>query len=109
MKKTIFSLALGTFGLGMAEFGIMGVLPEIAHDVGVSIPVAGNMIAWYAFGVVIGAPVMVSRGALYCREYLVYLFFQLFHAGDRAAGVRLPAWRLFRRRGDYSVEGGAAG
>ena len=58
MKKTIFSLALGTFGLGMAEFGIMGVLPEIAHDVGVSIPVAGNMIAWYAFGVVIGAPVM---------------------------------------------------
>ena len=32
MKKTIFSLALGTFGLGMAEFGIMGVLPDMAHD-----------------------------------------------------------------------------
>ncbi|HHG8771523.1 TPA: MFS transporter AraJ [Raoultella planticola] len=58
MKKTIFSLALGTFGLGMAEFGIMGVLPEIAHDVGISIPAAGNMISYYAFGVVIGAPVM---------------------------------------------------
>ncbi|MGY8152372.1 MFS transporter AraJ, partial [Klebsiella pneumoniae] len=56
MKKTIFSLALGTFGLGMAEFGIMGVLPDMAHDVGISIPAAGNMIAWYAFGVVIGAP-----------------------------------------------------
>ena len=55
MKKTIFSLALGTFGLGMAEFGIMGVLPDMAHDVGISIPAAGNMIAWYAFGVVIGA------------------------------------------------------
>ncbi len=49
MKKTIFSLALGTFGLGMAEFGIMGVLPDMAHDVGISIPAAGNMIAWYAF------------------------------------------------------------
>lgn len=58
MKKTIFSLALGTFGLGMAEFGIMGVLPEIARDVGISIPAAGNMISWYALGVVIGAPVM---------------------------------------------------
>lgn len=46
MKKTIFALALGTFGLGMAEFGIMGVLPELAHDVGISIPVAGNMISW---------------------------------------------------------------
>ncbi len=34
----------------MAEFGIMGVLPDMAHDVGISIP-AGNMIAWYAFGV----------------------------------------------------------
>lgn len=58
MKKTIFSLALGTFGLGMAEFGIMGVLPEIARDVGISIPAAGNMISYYASGVVIGAPVM---------------------------------------------------
>ncbi len=42
----------------MAEFGIMGVLPDMAHDVGISIPAAGNMIAWYAFGVVIGAPIM---------------------------------------------------
>ncbi|MEW5193621.1 MFS transporter AraJ [Klebsiella oxytoca] len=58
MKKTIFSLALGTFGLGMAEFGIMGVLPEIARDVGISVPAAGNMISYYASGVVIGAPVM---------------------------------------------------
>jgi DHA1 family arabinose polymer transporter-like MFS transporter len=38
MKKTIFSLALGTFGLGMAEFGIMGVLTELAHDTGISPP-----------------------------------------------------------------------
>lgn len=57
-EKNDFSLALGTFGLGMAEFGIMGVLPDMAHDVGISIPAAGNMIAWYAFGVVIGAPIM---------------------------------------------------
>jgi DHA1 family arabinose polymer transporter-like MFS transporter len=41
MKKTIFSLALGTFGLGMAEFGIMGVLTELAHDTGISIPRPG--------------------------------------------------------------------
>ncbi|HDS9686342.1 TPA: MFS transporter AraJ [Enterobacter hormaechei subsp. oharae] len=58
MKKTIFSLALGTFGLGMAEFGIMGVLTELAHDTGISIPSAGNMISFYAFGVVIGSPIV---------------------------------------------------
>lgn len=58
MKKTIFSLALGTFGLGMAEFGVMGVLTELAKDTGISIPSAGNMISFYAFGVVIGAPIV---------------------------------------------------
>lgn len=82
MKKTIFSLALGTFGLGMTEFGIMGVLPDMAHDVGISIPAAGNMIAWYAFGVVIGAalqPVFPEIGdavpgwPVYSRQYPVYL------------------------------------
>ncbi len=85
-EKTIFSLALGTFGLGMAEFGIMGVLPDMAHDVGISIPAAGNMIAWYAFGVVIGAhhgaalqPVFPEIGdavpgwPVYSRQYPVYL------------------------------------
>ncbi|AGN84153.1 MFS transporter AraJ [Enterobacter sp. R4-368] len=58
MKKTVFSLALATFGLGMAEFGIMGVLTELANNVGISIPSAGHMISAYAFGVVIGAPIM---------------------------------------------------
>lgn len=58
MKKTVFSLALGTFGLGMAEFGIMGVLTELAHDTDISIPSAGSMISYYAFGVVIGAPII---------------------------------------------------
>ena len=58
MKKTIFSLALGTFGLGMAEFGVMGVLTELAKDTGISVPSAGNMISFYAFGVVIGAPIV---------------------------------------------------
>uniref|UniRef100_UPI00057BD67A MFS transporter AraJ n=1 Tax=Enterobacter sp. Bisph1 TaxID=1274399 RepID=UPI00057BD67A len=58
MKKTVFSLALATFGLGMAEFGLMGVLTELANNVGISIPSAGHMISAYAFGVVIGAPIM---------------------------------------------------
>lgn len=48
MKKVIFSLALGTFGLGMAEFGIMGVLTELARDVGITIPAAGHMISFSA-------------------------------------------------------------
>lgn len=74
MKKTIFSLALGTFGLGMAEFGIMGVLTELAHDSGISIPSAGNMISFYAFGVVIGAPIVaLFSGKFSLKTTLLFL------------------------------------
>ena len=82
MKKTIFSLALGTFGLGMAEFGIMGVLPEIAHDVGISIPAAGNMIAYYAFGVVIGAPVMALFSSRYSLKSVMLFLAALCIIGN---------------------------
>ncbi|MGD8162751.1 MFS transporter AraJ [Pantoea sp. FN0307] len=58
MNKVIISLALGTFGLGMAEFGIMGILTELARDIDIPVSSAGHMISFYALGVVIGAPVI---------------------------------------------------
>ncbi|MCI8904246.1 MAG: MFS transporter AraJ [Enterobacter sp.] len=74
MKKTIFSLALSTFGLGMAEFSIMGVLTELAQDTGISIPSAGNMISFYAFGVVIGAPIVaLFSGKFSLKTTLLFL------------------------------------
>lgn len=82
MKKTIFSLALGTFGLGMAEFGIMGVLPEIAHDVGITIPAVGNMISWYAFGVVFGAPVMALFSSRFSLKSVMLFLVALCVAGN---------------------------
>ncbi|GBE72596.1 MFS transporter [Enterobacter sp. KINAN-G] len=67
-------MALGTFGLGMAEFGIMGVLTELAHDTGISIPSAGNMISFYAFGVVIGAPIVaLFSGKFSLKTTLLFL------------------------------------
>lgn len=63
MKKSLLTLAFGTFGLGIAEFVMMGILPLVARDFGVSIPRAGQLISAYALGVCIGAPltVMVAR------------------------------------------------
>lgn len=43
MKKGLFALALGTFTLGMTEFIIEGILTDVAHDMNVSIPVAGHL------------------------------------------------------------------
>src|SRR5690606_10693894 len=71
MKKVIFALALGTFGLGMAEFSIMGVLTELARDVGISIPAAGHMISYYAFGVVLGAPIIAMIANRYSLKHLL--------------------------------------
>jgi DHA1 family inner membrane transport protein len=52
------ALALGGFALGTGEFASMGLLPNVARDVHVSVPVAGHMISAYALGVVIGAPLL---------------------------------------------------
>lgn len=59
MKKSTIALALGTLGLGMSEFGMMGILPDIANDMKITIPEAGHFISAYALGVVVGAPLLV--------------------------------------------------
>lgn len=61
MRKSLclLPLALGTFGLGMAEFVMMGVLPDVANTMNVSIPKAGNFISYYALGVAFGSILLV--------------------------------------------------
>ncbi len=59
MKKSLLSLSLGGLTIGITEFVMMGILPDIASDLNVSIPVAGYLISAYALGVVIGAPLLV--------------------------------------------------
>lgn len=63
MKKSLIALAFGTLALGMSEFVMMGLLPEIARSLGVSVPQAGRLISAYALGVSCGAPltVLVAR------------------------------------------------
>ena len=61
--KSLLALSLGTLGVCMSEFSIMGILPAIAQSLSVSIPDAGNFISAYALGVCVGAPltVLVAR------------------------------------------------
>lgn len=61
-KKALIALAIGGFGIGMTEFVIMGILPDVAHALQITIPEAGHFIAAYALGVVVGAPVLTSIG-----------------------------------------------
>lgn len=59
----IIALILGGVGIGTTEFIAMGLLPETAGDLGVSIPAGGASIAAYAVGVVVGAPILAVAGA----------------------------------------------
>ncbi|HLR33339.1 MAG TPA: MFS transporter [Fodinibius sp.] len=63
MKKAFLALAMGGFGIGMTEFVIMGILPEIAGGLQITIPQAGHFISAYALGVVIGAPALTAMGS----------------------------------------------
>lgn len=65
MKKSLFALALGGLTIGITEFVMMGLLPDIATNLNVTIPVAGYLISAYALGVVIGAPTLVILGRNY--------------------------------------------
>lgn len=58
-SKCLLPLALGTFGLGMTEFVMMGILPDTAKSMSVSISAAGNFISMYALGVVFGSILLV--------------------------------------------------
>lgn len=62
MKLSLLPLALGGLTIGITEFVMMGLLPDIAHDLNISIPQAGHLISSYAMGVVIGAPLLVIAG-----------------------------------------------
>lgn len=62
MKLSLLPLALGGLTIGITEFVMMGLLPDIAHDLNISIPQAGHLISAYALGVVIGAPLLVIAG-----------------------------------------------
>ncbi|MDU4093982.1 MAG: MFS transporter AraJ [Pantoea sp.] len=86
MNKVIISLALGTFGLGMAEFGIMAILTELAHDRHLPVSSAGHMISFYALGVVIGAPVIAVVSSQFSLKRIMIFLATLCIIGNAAFG-----------------------
>ena len=78
MTKQIFPLALGGLAIGTTEFIIMGLLPDVAKDLGVSIPIAGHLISAYAFGVVVGAPILVALSSKFPPKNILIVYMILF-------------------------------
>ena len=80
MKKPLIALAMGTFGLGMSEFMLMGILPFIAKDFHISIPEAGHFISAYALGVCFGAPAVAVFLRKWPLKRLLYLLVSIMVA-----------------------------
>lgn len=58
MPVALLALAIGGFGIGLTEFVIMGLLPEVADDFAVTETTAGYLISGYALSVAVGAIVL---------------------------------------------------
>ncbi|WP_457029610.1 MFS transporter [Kitasatospora sp. P5_F3] len=82
MPLALVALAVTAFAIGTTEFAAMGLLPEIAGDLGVSIPQAGWLISMYAIGVVIGAPLLTGACARLPRKGVLIGLAGLFTVGN---------------------------
>lgn len=82
MPFPLLVLALSAFAIGTTEFVIMGLLPEVAADLGVSIPGAGWLVTGYALGVAIGAPFMALATARLPRRRALILLMGIFIVGN---------------------------
>lgn len=94
----LLSLAVGAFGIGLTEFLIMGLLPEVAQAMNVTIQEAGYFISAYALGVVVGAPILTIVGrSLPPKKILIFLMviFTIFN-GLSAIAPNSTALIFFR-------------
>lgn len=82
MPLSLLILALSAFAIGTTEFVIMGLLPEVAVDLGVSIPGAGWLVTGYALGVAIGAPFMALATARLPRKAALVALMGVFIVGN---------------------------
>ncbi|SEO06789.1 MFS transporter, DHA1 family, inner membrane transport protein [Actinacidiphila rubida] len=82
MPLALLALAIGAFGIGTTEFVVMGLLPQVSGDFGVSVPTAGLLVTGYALGVVAGAPLMTVLGTKMSRKRMLMLLMGLFIVGN---------------------------
>ncbi len=82
MPLALWALTLSAFAIGTTEFVIVGLVPTIAQDLGVSLPSAGLLVSLYAVGVAIGAPVLTALTGRWPRKTVLLSLMALFVVGN---------------------------
>lgn len=97
MNKGLLALAMGTFALGISEFLMMGILGDLAANLGVSITEAGHFISAYALGVCCGAPALLFSRKMALKKIMLILA-AIITIGNLCASMAPNFWTLFAAR-----------
>ena len=87
MPLALYALTAGAFGIGVTEFVIMGLLPDMGADLGVTLQAAGLLISGYALGVVVGAPVLTVLTRHWPRKTVLLALMAIFTIGNAACAL----------------------
>ena len=93
MPAGLIALALGGFGIGLTEFNIMGLLPEVAADFGVTEAAAGALITGYALAVIVGALGLTAATTRLPRKRVLLGLLVLFIVGN-AVSAAAPTYEV---------------
>jgi DHA1 family inner membrane transport protein len=93
VPRALLALAIGAFGIGTTEFVVLGMLPEIAEGLDVSVSAVGLLISAYAIGVVVGAPTLTALGVRFTPRQTLIGLMVVFVVGN-ALSALAPSYPL---------------
>jgi DHA1 family inner membrane transport protein len=98
VRRALLALAVGGFAIGTGEFVVLGLLPNVASGLDITIPQAGHLVSAYAIGVVVGAPLLTVAFVALPRKGVLVGLMLAFALGNVASAVA-PSydWELAAR------------
>jgi MFS transporter, DHA1 family, inner membrane transport protein len=85
MPLALFALTIAAYAIGTTEFVIVGLLPTVANDLQITLPLAGLIVSVYALGVTFGAPILTALTGRIARKPLLLGLMTLFIVGNAMA------------------------
>ena len=87
MPIALYALALGGFGIGLTEFGTIGLLPQIGTDFNISAATAGYLVSGYALSVAVGGILITIAVTKMERKKVLLGLMSLFIVGNLISGL----------------------
>ncbi len=93
MPVALIALTIAAYAIGTTEFVIVGLLPTVASDLHITLPLAGLIVSVYALGVTFGAPILTALTGRLERKPLLLGLMALFIAGNMVA-ASAPSYEI---------------